>query len=229
MLRSILEAQDQLERRYISKKEEHRTLEMQNYMGLSRNTGTFDPNRHVEGDIFRIGMHLEDIKEMIDRNVCEPRSSSSTPTSVKDLLDMKPLRMSTPLPLPSLHEVIMSTGLVNLCRFSLVCNTILSGLMCQASSTDFATLHHKMETWKERQNKVTNKVNKNITLQTSSELIISDPSLRNSRCSSSVSRHCKCCWSFDICIYTNKQANSVLAALLCSCLVVFAVLCQCHV
>lgn len=40
-----MEAQDQLERKYISKKEEHRALEMQNYMGLSRNTGTFDPNR----------------------------------------------------------------------------------------------------------------------------------------------------------------------------------------
>lgn len=40
-----MEAQDQLERNYISKKDEHRALEMQNYMGLSRNTGTFDPNR----------------------------------------------------------------------------------------------------------------------------------------------------------------------------------------
>lgn len=40
-----MEAQDQLERKYMSKKEEHRALEMQNYMGLSRNTGTFDPNR----------------------------------------------------------------------------------------------------------------------------------------------------------------------------------------
>ena len=40
-----MEAQDQLERKYISRKEEHRALEMQNYMGLCRNTGTFDPNR----------------------------------------------------------------------------------------------------------------------------------------------------------------------------------------
>lgn len=124
MLRSILEAQDQLERRYISEKEEHRVLEMQNYRGLSRNTGTFDPNRHVEGDIFRIGMQLEDIKEMIDRNVCEqisPSRSSFTPTSVRDLLDMKPLCMSTPLALPSLQEVILSSVasvLVLLCRIS---------------------------------------------------------------------------------------------------------------
>lgn len=108
-----MEAQDQLERRYISKKEEHRALEMQSYIGVSRNTGTFDPNRHVEGDIFRIGMHLEDIKEIIDRNICEQvflPCSSSTPTSFKDILDMKPLCMSTPLPLPSLQEVILSIG-----------------------------------------------------------------------------------------------------------------------
>lgn len=45
MLRSILEAQDQLEREYISRKEEHRALEMQSYLGLSRKTGIFDPNR----------------------------------------------------------------------------------------------------------------------------------------------------------------------------------------
>lgn len=135
MLSRILEAQDQLERSYISKKEEHRALEMQNYMGLSRNTGTFDPNRHIEGDIFRIGMHLEDIKEMIDRNIREqmqisPPRSSSTPTSVKDLLEVKPPSMSTPLPQPS--EVFMSIAasvMVNLCRFSLECNVILSGLV----------------------------------------------------------------------------------------------------
>ncbi|XP_069562304.1 streptococcal hemagglutinin-like isoform X1 [Brachyistius frenatus] len=111
ILRSMMEAQDQLERKYISKKDEHRALEMQNYMGLSRNTGTFDPNRLVEGDIFRIGMHLEDIKETIDKNVCEqisPPHSSSTPTPVTASLHVKPspLCMPTPSPPPppSLHE-----------------------------------------------------------------------------------------------------------------------------
>lgn len=134
MLRSMMEAQDQLERKYISKKEEHRALEMQNYMGLSRNTGAFDPNRFsnthdssesclclsssvfccicrlVEGDIFRIGMHLEDIKEMIDKNMCEqisPPQSSSTPTFTSPLLRAKPAPLSfdTPSPPQSLHEV----------------------------------------------------------------------------------------------------------------------------
>ncbi|XP_071232632.1 uro-adherence factor A-like [Salvelinus alpinus] len=82
VFKSMMDSQDQLERQYISKKEEHRTLEMQNYFGLARNTGQFDPERQVEGEIFRIGMRLEDIKELIDRNVCEqqlsPPHSSST-------------------------------------------------------------------------------------------------------------------------------------------------------
>ncbi|KAK2822316.1 hypothetical protein Q5P01_022381 [Channa striata] len=106
MFRSMMEAQDQLERKYISKKEEHRALEMQNYMGLSRNTGTFDPKRLVEGDIFRIGMLLEDIKEMIDKNVCEqmsPPHSSSTPMPLKELLHVKPHPLCMPT-LPPPHE-----------------------------------------------------------------------------------------------------------------------------
>ncbi|XP_053738603.1 uncharacterized protein LOC128769197 isoform X2 [Synchiropus splendidus] len=71
MLRNMKEAQDQLERKYMSKKEEHRALEMQNYMGLNRNTGIFDPERLLEGDIFRAGMLLDDIKEMVDKHLCE--------------------------------------------------------------------------------------------------------------------------------------------------------------
>ncbi|XP_047444987.1 protein AKNAD1-like isoform X3 [Mugil cephalus] len=109
ILRSMMEAQDQLERKYISKKDEHRALEMQNYMGLSRNTGTFDPNRQVEGDIFRIGMYLEDIKEVIDKNVCDqissPLSSSTpTPVTVSRHVNPAPVCMPTPSPPPSLHE-----------------------------------------------------------------------------------------------------------------------------
>ncbi|KAM6990251.1 uncharacterized protein aknad1 [Tautogolabrus adspersus] len=109
MLRGLMEAQDQLERKYISKKEEHRALEMQNYMGLCRNTGTFDPNRLVEGDIFRIGMHLEDIKEVIDKNVYEqisPPHSSSTPTPMRQTQHgtLNPLCILTPSPPSSLHE-----------------------------------------------------------------------------------------------------------------------------
>ncbi|KAJ0011677.1 hypothetical protein NQD34_012652, partial [Periophthalmus magnuspinnatus] len=99
MMRILMEAQDQLERKYMSKKEEHRALEMQKYMGINRNTGTFDPGRLVEGGIFRLGMVLEDIKEMINKNMYEqisPPQSSSTPLSCD--LHIKPhvLCMSPP-------------------------------------------------------------------------------------------------------------------------------------
>lgn len=65
--------------------------------------------RLVEGNIFRIGMHLEDIKEMIDRNVCEqisPPHSSSTPMPIKEMLHVKPSPTSSPP--PTLHEVTTS-------------------------------------------------------------------------------------------------------------------------
>eukprot|EP00063_Salmo_salar_P072667 XP_014047502.1 PREDICTED: AT-hook-containing transcription factor-like isoform X1 [Salmo salar] len=106
VFKSMMDYQDQLERRYISKKEEHRTLEMQNYFGLTRNTGQFDPERQVEGEIFRIGMHLEDIKELIDRNVCEqqlsPPHSSSTLLSLCGGPSLPGL-LSPSLP-PPMHE-----------------------------------------------------------------------------------------------------------------------------
>lgn len=68
--------------------------------------------RLVEGDIFRLGMHIEDIKEMIDLNVCEqisPPHSSSTPTALKEALheNPSPVCMRTPSPASALHEVTM--------------------------------------------------------------------------------------------------------------------------
>ncbi|XP_034051952.1 microtubule organization protein AKNA-like isoform X3 [Gymnodraco acuticeps] len=154
MLRSMMEAQDQLERKYISRKEEHRALEMQNYMGLCRNAGTFDPNRLVEGDIFRIGMHLEDIKEVIDKNVCEqisPPHSSSTPTHMKEMLHVKPtpLCMPTPSPPPSLHE---------------------------RPSAHFSTEVYKTEEEEEKEEEVeeASEVHEDDVLQQSSELITTD-------------------------------------------------------
>ncbi|KAM7379239.1 hypothetical protein PAMP_004804 [Pampus punctatissimus] len=161
MLRSMMEAQDQLERKYISKKDEHRALEMQNYMGLSRNTGTFDPNRLLEGDIFRIGMHLEDIKEMIDKNMCmqiSPPHSSSTPTPMTELLYVKPSRlcMHTASPPLSLHE---------------------------GTSACLSTVSYKMETRteEEKDEEVEDacEVHGEGRLEQSSELITSDSLLKN--------------------------------------------------
>ncbi|XP_067461756.1 protein AKNAD1-like isoform X1 [Thunnus thynnus] len=161
MLRSMMEAQDQLERKYISKKDEHRALEMQNYMGLSRNTGTFDPNRLVEGDIFRIGMHLEDIKEMIDKHMCEqisPPHSSSTPTPMTELLYVKPspLCMHTVSPPLSLHE---------------------------GPSAGFSTVSYKMETRTEEEKdeevEEASEIHGEGRLEQSSELKTTDSLLKN--------------------------------------------------
>lgn len=64
----------------------------------------------------------------------------------------------------------------------------LPGLLFQASLTDISTPHFKTETREEGRNEITKEVNKYVSLQTRQELITSDPSLRNSRCSSSTSR-----------------------------------------
>ncbi|KAK7945709.1 hypothetical protein WMY93_001437 [Mugilogobius chulae] len=115
MLKILMEAQDELERKYISKKEEHRALEMQKYMGINRNTGTFDPDRLLEGDIFRLGMILDDIKEMVDKNLCEQISlpqTSSTPLS----LHIKPRVLCvSPPSSPSLHELTFQDQSASLC------------------------------------------------------------------------------------------------------------------
>uniref|UniRef100_A0AAV2JQ01 Uncharacterized protein n=1 Tax=Knipowitschia caucasica TaxID=637954 RepID=A0AAV2JQ01_KNICA len=97
MLRILLEAQDQLERKYMCKKEEHRALEMQKYMGINRNIGNFDPDRLVEGGIFRLGMLLEEIKEMIDNNVRQQISPFQAPSPTPSF------NIQSPSPL-SLHQ-----------------------------------------------------------------------------------------------------------------------------
>ncbi|NXK61614.1 AKND1 protein, partial [Sylvietta virens] len=57
---------DALERNYLKAREEHHSLQLQNYKDKPINLGEFDPERRVEGGIFRLGMLLEDIQEQID-------------------------------------------------------------------------------------------------------------------------------------------------------------------
>ncbi|KAF1618130.1 UNVERIFIED_CONTAM: Protein AKNAD1, partial [Eudyptes robustus] len=61
---------DALERSYLTAREEHRNLQLQNYKDKSINIGEFDPERKVEGEIFRLGMLLEDIQEQTDDSKC---------------------------------------------------------------------------------------------------------------------------------------------------------------
>ncbi|NWZ71167.1 AKND1 protein, partial [Acrocephalus arundinaceus] len=69
---------DALERNYLKAREEHHSLQLQNYKDKPINLGEFDPERRVEGRIFRLGMLLEDIQEQIDGS---KGSLSSLPTS----------------------------------------------------------------------------------------------------------------------------------------------------
>ncbi|NXA49125.1 AKND1 protein, partial [Nothocercus julius] len=61
---------DALEQNYLTAKEEHRNLQLQNNKDKSINVGKFDPDRKVEGEIFRLGMLLEDIHEETDDSKC---------------------------------------------------------------------------------------------------------------------------------------------------------------
>ncbi|NWV40615.1 AKND1 protein, partial [Grantiella picta] len=57
---------DVLERNYLTAREKHNNLQLHNYKNKPINLGEFDPERRVEGGIFRLGMLLEDIQEQMD-------------------------------------------------------------------------------------------------------------------------------------------------------------------
>ncbi|NWV13164.1 AKND1 protein, partial [Ptilonorhynchus violaceus] len=59
-----------LERNYLTAREEHQNLQLQNYKDKPISLGEFDPERRVEGRIFRLGILLEDIQEQMDDSKC---------------------------------------------------------------------------------------------------------------------------------------------------------------
>ncbi|XP_030352016.1 protein AKNAD1 isoform X2 [Strigops habroptila] len=61
---------DALERNYLTAREEYHNFQLQNYKDKSINVGEFDPERKLEGEIFRLGMLLEDIQEQTDDSKC---------------------------------------------------------------------------------------------------------------------------------------------------------------
>ncbi|XP_038637408.1 microtubule organization protein AKNA isoform X2 [Scyliorhinus canicula] len=73
-LQRLKEGQDMLERGYLQAREEYRGLQLKDAGNNSYIIGEFDHNREVEGNIFRLGMHLEDLKERIDQH---PENHSS--------------------------------------------------------------------------------------------------------------------------------------------------------
>ncbi|KAJ7332415.1 hypothetical protein JRQ81_014595 [Phrynocephalus forsythii] len=66
VLKLLKEQLDHLEQNYLATKEKHCGLQLQNHKYSSTNAVAFDPERKVEGEIFKLGMLLEDIKEKID-------------------------------------------------------------------------------------------------------------------------------------------------------------------
>ncbi|NXJ13399.1 AKND1 protein, partial [Odontophorus gujanensis] len=61
---------DALERNYLTAREEHRNLQLHYYNDTPINIGEFDPERRVEGEIFRLGTLLKDIQEQADGSKC---------------------------------------------------------------------------------------------------------------------------------------------------------------
>ncbi|XP_069794048.1 uncharacterized protein [Narcine bancroftii] len=74
-LKGLRDGQDKLERIYIATKDEHRNLQHRGYLEKNTTVGEFDPDREIEGEIFRLGMALENIKEKIDEDICNQSSS----------------------------------------------------------------------------------------------------------------------------------------------------------
>ncbi|XP_077134457.1 protein AKNAD1 [Ranitomeya variabilis] len=75
---------EMLEIDYLSTKEKHRDLQLQIYRTGSQTVGEFDIEREVEGQIFRLGMLLEDIQEQMsksDENKAESASLTASSTS----------------------------------------------------------------------------------------------------------------------------------------------------
>ncbi|NWY42311.1 AKND1 protein, partial [Sylvia atricapilla] len=97
---------DALERNYLEAREEHHSLQLQNYKDKPINLGEFDPERRVEGGIFRLGMLLEDIEEQIDGSKgslssllssCESAQSLCESSAVLSIADL-PQRRGTETP-----------------------------------------------------------------------------------------------------------------------------------
>ncbi|XP_078498126.1 microtubule organization protein AKNA [Lissotriton helveticus] len=76
-LQRLKGAQDTLERAYLQAREEHRLLQQRR--GPGAHNGEFDPDRVVEGEIFRLGMQLEELKDGIDQTMQNRPGPSAHP------------------------------------------------------------------------------------------------------------------------------------------------------
>ncbi|NWH91768.1 AKND1 protein, partial [Aegithalos caudatus] len=87
---------DALERNYLKAREEH--LQLQNNKDKPINLGEFDPERRVEGGIFRLGMLLEDIGEQMDGSRGSLSSLLTSHQSAQSVCESSALSSTTDLP-----------------------------------------------------------------------------------------------------------------------------------
>ncbi|XP_013922290.1 PREDICTED: protein AKNAD1-like [Thamnophis sirtalis] len=101
-LQLLKEQLEQLEHNYVATREKHYALQLQNHKHSSRTIGKFDANRKVEGEIFKLGMFLDDIKEKIEKTFASYSSTyitspslTSPPSSICSSYSASPLITST--------------------------------------------------------------------------------------------------------------------------------------
>ncbi|KAM4021792.1 protein AKNAD1 [Anomaloglossus baeobatrachus] len=81
VFQSFKSSLETLEIDYLSTKEKHRDLQLQIYRTGNHTVGEFDIEREVEGQIFRLGMLLEDIQEQMSKSDGHETESASLTTS----------------------------------------------------------------------------------------------------------------------------------------------------
>ncbi|XP_026304345.1 protein AKNAD1 [Piliocolobus tephrosceles] len=76
-----------LEQNFLTTKDKHLTLQQQLHKHESTIVGDFDPERKVEGEIFKLEMLLEDVKEKMDESkyTSAPSPPVSSPVTLDDL------------------------------------------------------------------------------------------------------------------------------------------------
>nr|XP_003409585.1 protein AKNAD1 [Loxodonta africana] len=79
-----------LEQEFLATKEKHLTLQQQGHKHKSPAVDDFDPERKVEGEIFKLEMLLEDVKEKVDEHKCTSPTSLpvSSPIILADLVSV---------------------------------------------------------------------------------------------------------------------------------------------
>ncbi|KPP74630.1 hypothetical protein Z043_106197 [Scleropages formosus] len=98
-LSDLGQEQEALERGYLEARDEHRLLQQQ-----GNESGTFDPDRELEGQIFRSGMRLEELRERVGHG--SPEHPLSTALS-------SPRNGGDPTPLPESPVSPVEGGTVN--------------------------------------------------------------------------------------------------------------------